>query len=62
MIVGIDDIAMYVPRLYVDATDFADHRNLDPAKPSERTGNLPDGDPSIRTRIPHAWPPTPASS
>jgi hydroxymethylglutaryl-CoA synthase len=32
MIAGIDDIAMYVPRLYVDATDFADHRNLDPAK------------------------------
>ena len=32
MIVGIDDIAIYIPRLYVDAEDFADYRHVDPAK------------------------------
>ncbi len=29
---GIDDIAVYIPKLYVDATDFASQRGLDPAK------------------------------
>ena len=29
---GIDDIAIYIPRLYVDAADFADGRGVDPAK------------------------------
>lgn len=32
MNVGIDDIAIYIPRLYVDARDFADYRHVDPAK------------------------------
>jgi len=32
MAAGIDDIAMYVPKLYVDATDFAQARGLDPEK------------------------------
>ena len=32
MAAGIDDIAIYIPRLYVDATDFAAARGLDPVK------------------------------
>ena len=32
MAAGIDDIAIYIPRLYVDAADFARGRGLDPAK------------------------------
>lgn len=32
MAAGIDDIAIYIPRLYVDAADFANARGLDPAK------------------------------
>ena len=32
MAVGIDDIAIYIPRLYVDASDFAVNRGLDPVK------------------------------
>ena len=32
MAAGIDDIAIYIPRLYVDASDFADNRGLDPVK------------------------------
>jgi len=32
MAAGIDDIAMYIPRLYVDASDFAHARGIDPAK------------------------------
>lgn len=32
MTVGIDDISVYIPRLYVDATDFAHERGLDPNK------------------------------
>ncbi len=32
MVAGIDDIAIYIPRLYVDAEDFAASRGLDPAK------------------------------
>jgi len=32
MVVGIDDISIYIPRLYVDASDFANSRGLDPAK------------------------------
>ena len=32
MAAGIDDIAIYIPRLYVDAADFAQARGLDPAK------------------------------
>jgi len=32
MAAGIDDISIYIPRLYVDATDFAKARGLDPAK------------------------------
>ena len=32
MAAGIDDIAIYIPRLYVDASDFADARGLDPIK------------------------------
>jgi len=32
MAAGIDDISIYIPRLYVDAADFAEARGLDPAK------------------------------
>jgi len=32
MAAGIDDIAIYIPRLYIDAADFAKARGLDPAK------------------------------
>ena len=32
MTAGIDDIAIYIPRLFVDAADFASARGLDPAK------------------------------
>ena len=32
MVAGIDDIALYIPRLYVDAVDFASKRGLDPVK------------------------------
>ena len=32
MAAGIDDIAIYIPRLYIDAADFAKARGLDPVK------------------------------
>ena len=32
MAAGIDDMAIYIPRLFVDAADFALARGLDPAK------------------------------
>ena len=32
MVAGIDDIAIYIPRLYLDAGDFAKARGLDPEK------------------------------
>ncbi len=32
MVAGIDDIAIYIPRLYIDAADFAKARGLDPVK------------------------------
>ena len=32
MAAGIDDISMYIPRLYLDAGDFAKARGLDPEK------------------------------
>ena len=32
MAAGIDDISIYIPRLYVDASDFANARGLDPVK------------------------------
>ena len=32
MAAGIDDIAIYIPRLYIDAEDFAKARGLDPVK------------------------------
>lgn len=32
MVAGIDDIAIYIPRLYIDAADFAAARGLDPVK------------------------------
>jgi len=32
MAAGIDDIGIYIPRLYVDAKDFAKARGVDPAK------------------------------
>ena len=38
MAVGIDDIALYVPRLYVDAADFAAARGLDPSKMQKGLG------------------------
>jgi len=32
MAAGIDDITIYIPRLYVDSVDFAQARGMDPAK------------------------------
>lgn len=32
MAAGIDDISIYIPRLYIDASDFAEARGLDPVK------------------------------
>jgi hydroxymethylglutaryl-CoA synthase len=32
MAAGIDDISIYIPRLYVDASDFAQARGMDPEK------------------------------
>ena len=32
MVAGIDDIAIYIPKLYLDASDFASARGLDPVK------------------------------
>ena len=32
MVAGIDDISIYIPRLYLDAGDFAKARGLDPVK------------------------------
>jgi len=32
MVAGIDDIAIYIPQLYVEASDFAKARGLDPEK------------------------------
>ena len=32
MAAGIDDISIYIPQLYLDASDFANARGLDPAK------------------------------
>jgi len=32
MAAGIDDITIYIPRLYVDSADFAEARGMDPAK------------------------------
>lgn len=32
MAVGIDDISIYIPKLYLDASDFASARGLDPVK------------------------------
>lgn len=38
MTVGIDDIAIYIPRLYLDAADFARARGLDPEKMQKGLG------------------------
>ena len=32
MAAGIDDISIYIPRLYLDAGDFAQARGVDPGK------------------------------
>ena len=38
MAAGIDDIAIYIPQLYLDASDFAKARGLDPGKLSRGLG------------------------
>tara|TARA_B100001146_G_scaffold63006_1_gene55765 strand:- start:1573 stop:2967 length:1395 start_codon:yes stop_codon:yes gene_type:complete len=38
MVAGIDDIAIYIPQLYLDASDFAKARGLDPGKLSRGLG------------------------
>ncbi|MEW6589084.1 MAG: hydroxymethylglutaryl-CoA synthase [Thermoproteota archaeon] len=38
MAAGIDDIAVYIPRLFVDSADFAIARGLDPAKLKQGLG------------------------
>ena len=30
--VGIDDLAIYIPKLYIDYKDFAEARGMDPQK------------------------------
>ena len=35
MAAGIDDISIYIPRLYLEASDFAKARGLDPEKLSK---------------------------
>jgi len=40
MTAGIDDIAIYIPRLYIDATDFAEARGLDPVKLQKGLGQI----------------------
>ncbi len=32
MVAGIDDIAIYIPKLFLDDTDFANARGMDPKK------------------------------
>ena len=36
MAAGIDDVAIYIPRLYLDAADFADARGLRSSKITKR--------------------------
>ncbi len=43
MTAGIDDIAIYIPRLYIDATDFAEARGLDPSKITKRSRSFSNG-------------------
>jgi hydroxymethylglutaryl-CoA synthase len=31
-VVGIDDLAIYIPKLYIDYKDFAEARGMDPQK------------------------------
>ena len=38
MAAGIDDIAIYIPQLYLEAHDFAEARGLDPVKLSRGLG------------------------
>jgi len=38
MAAGIDDIAIYIPRLFVDSTDFAQARGVDPVKLKQGLG------------------------
>ncbi|HSD04200.1 MAG TPA: hydroxymethylglutaryl-CoA synthase [Nitrosopumilaceae archaeon] len=38
MTVGIDDIAIYIPRLFIDARDFAEARGMDPDKLQQGLG------------------------
>ena len=38
MAAGIDDIAIYIPQLYLEASDFAKARGLDPGKLSRGLG------------------------
>ena len=38
MVAGIDDIAIYIPQLYLEASDFAKARGLDPGKLSRGLG------------------------
>ena len=40
MAAGIDDISIYIPKLYVDARDFAEARGLDPDKLERGLGCL----------------------
>ena len=40
MAAGIDDISIYIPRLYLDAGDFAKARGLDPVKLERGLGTV----------------------
>ena len=43
MPVGIDDLAIYIPKLYVDYKDFAEARGIDSTKARIRHWNKKDG-------------------
>ena len=43
MPVGIDDLAIYIPKLYIDYKDFAQARGIDPQKLRTWYRNKKDG-------------------
>ena len=54
MAAGIDDITIYIPKLYIDAHDFASARGLDPEKIKGKRASLkikPNGEFSEITAI-----------
>ena len=50
MAAGIDDISIYIPRLFMDAGDFAAARGLDPQKISKRIRYFKNGNRRCKPR------------